>query len=129
LLKQPGVTMVTAPADILEVLAPMRGRRHMGAAAIALGEAAAARRGLEVPLPQEERRSPAPPAALPDQPAGPANAAEALLAVLGPAPSTLDEAARAAGVTAKAARVAALELALAGLVEMHGGQLISLRPR
>jgi predicted Rossmann fold nucleotide-binding protein DprA/Smf involved in DNA uptake len=66
---------------------------------------------------------------LPDQPAGPANAAEALIAVLGPAPSTLDEAARAAGVTAKAARVAALELALAGLVEMHGGQLISLRPR
>ena len=50
-----------------------------------------------------------------------------MLAVLGPAPTTLDEVARAADLSPQVARVAILELTLAGLVERHGAQLISLR--
>lgn len=129
LLKQPGVTMVTSPNDILEVLAPMRGRRGEGTPATALEEAAGAGRDLGARAAPAASGDSAPSTPMADQPAAPDNAAEAILAVLGPAPSTLDEAARAAGITARAARVAVLELALAGMVEMHGGQLISRRPR
>lgn len=130
LLKQPGVTMVTSAADILEVLAPMRRRLHPR---VGLREASAQVRDPVPDQPAQREAAPiaeraaAPvPASLSDS--HPGHAAEAILAVLSPSPCTLDDAARAAGVGARAARVAVLELALAGMVEMHGGQLISLRP-
>lgn len=121
LLRKPGVTMVTSPADVLEVLAPMRGRGPQGAALAALEEAAA-------PVVTPPPPSPSVPAGAAELQPSPADSHAAILAVLGPAPTTLDEAARAAGISARAARVAAFELALAGKVEMHGGQLISLKP-
>jgi DNA processing protein len=47
---------------------------------------------------------------------------------LGPAPVGLDEVARATGLPARAVQAAIIELALAGAIEMHGSQLVSLRP-
>ena len=130
LLRQPGVTMVTSPADVLEVLAPIRGKGPQGAAREALEEAAAAiAEPADSPPLRRETTVRIGPAGVPP----PVTAAEphdvnaAMLAVLGPAPATLDDAARAAGLSARAARVAVFELALAGLVEMHGGQLVSLK--
>lgn len=48
-------------------------------------------------------------------------------AVLGPAPVTIDEVARAAGLPMAQVRTALLELALEGRLEQHGGQLVSLK--
>lgn len=127
LLKQPGVTMVTSADDVLEVLAPMRERRGNAQAPSALKETGHTEPGPTIRSPKlglDGPDGPVPTA----QTAGPDNAAEAILAVLGPAPSSLDDAARAAGMSARLARVAVLELALAGRIELHGGQLISRVP-
>lgn len=127
LLKKPGVTMVTSPADVLEVLEPMRGRGRHGAAAAALAEAAGAtgdHQSVAGPAMARQQGSgddgPAPGAST--------DPAEAILAVLGPMPMPIDEVARAAGLSARLARVAILELALSGEVERHGWQLVSRKP-
>ncbi len=126
LLKQPGVTMVTVASDILEVLEPMRGQQRKTPT---LREASTPIRDLTPSRPSAGVSAGFVSTVTPtDERVHAADATEAILAVLGPAPSTLDDAARAAGVTARAARVAVLELALAGRIEMHGGQLISLKP-
>ncbi|MEZ5856510.1 MAG: DNA-processing protein DprA [Hyphomicrobiaceae bacterium] len=52
----------------------------------------------------------------------------AVLAVLGPAPSTVDEIARAARLPIHIVSAALLELALSGRIEQHGSQLVSLKP-
>ncbi len=49
-----------------------------------------------------------------------------LLAALGPAPVDIDELARATGLPARALQIALIELALAGRIERHGHQLVSL---
>lgn len=105
-----GATMILTPDDAVSALA-----------AVAHG------RQFSVPSALEEAR--APPPRSPPAPDPPSEGDRArILAVLGPAPSTVDEIARAAGVGVRAARIALLELSLAGRVEMHGGQLVSLRP-
>lgn len=53
---------------------------------------------------------------------------DVLLGVLGSAPVTLDEIVRASGLAVHQAKVALLELSLAGRLEHHGGQLVSLKP-
>ncbi len=116
LIKQ-GATMVTSPEDVLEVLAPMRERGHAAA------ELRPAFEEQSIFPPNREAVRPTPQISVD----GPNGATDAILAVLGPAPVSLDEAARAAGVPAHLAKVAVLELALAGLIERHGGQLVSLR--
>jgi len=138
LLKKPGVTMVTSAADILEVLEPMRG--SVGSSDSAFAREATAlwsREDLKPTLPVAEetgfaRASDAQPvresASSASHPAtNQVDATEAVLAVLGPAPTTLDEVARATGLGARDVRVALLELSLAGRVEQHGGQLVSAR--
>ena len=45
---------------------------------------------------------------------------------LGPAPVNVDELARATGLAIRSVKVALLELALAGRIEQHGSQLVSL---
>jgi DNA processing protein len=52
---------------------------------------------------------------------------ERLLTALGPAPIDIDELGRATGLSARAIQVALLELTLAGRVERHGHQLVSLK--
>ena len=46
---------------------------------------------------------------------------------LGPAPVDVDELARATGLAIRSVKIALLELALAGRIEQHGSQLVSLR--
>ena len=126
LLKQPGVTMVTSAEDVLEALAPMRGRNGRSAARGALAEA-----GDWIHAAPGDAIEPAPetaaPHAAPSLPDVSATAIDAVLAVLGPAPATLDEVARATGLAIREVRVALLELSLAGRVEQHGAQLVSAR--
>jgi DNA processing protein len=50
-----------------------------------------------------------------------------VLAALGPAPVDIDELARATGLSTRTMRIALLELSLAGRIEHHGHQLVSLR--
>lgn len=52
----------------------------------------------------------------------------AILQALGPAPVQVDEIARAAGLPIRIVQVALMELSLAGRVEFHAGQLVSLKP-
>jgi DNA processing protein len=136
LLKKPGVTLVTSAADVLEVLAPIRGRGGRSAARMALE--AAALTDDDGALPSGAAGNDGGAAALaalaatagevpPVLHSEVASVAEAVLAVLGPAPATLDEVARATGFAVRDVRVALLELSLAGRVEQHGGQLVSLR--
>jgi DNA processing protein len=49
-----------------------------------------------------------------------------LLAALGPAPVDIDELVRATGLPVRSLQIALIELALAGRIERHGHQLISL---
>jgi DNA processing protein len=139
LLKKPGVTMITSAADILEVLEPMRGRVGSAGADIAREEAAVWPRDsaeTTIPVADEEKPAGASRIEAAQGSASPASrpavsqvdATEAVLAVLGPAPATLDEVARATGLGVRDVRVALLELSLAGRVEQHGGQLVSARP-
>jgi DNA processing protein len=61
----------------------------------------------------------------------PASLAEAdrgrLLEALGPAPTDVDELARATGLSPRAIQIGLLELALAGRLERHGHHLVSLK--
>jgi DNA processing protein len=144
LLKEPGVTMVTSARDVVEALADLRGGKAWGAARIALEEGAATMARAGDGFSRREDTADATASAADRAGAGPAEtppgprsatpvdaepeATAAVLRVLGPTPVTLDQVARATGLTAQAARVAVLELALQGAVEQHGGQLVSLKP-
>jgi DNA processing protein len=57
---------------------------------------------------------------------GTGNAA-VVLAALGPAPVNIDELARATSLPVRAVQIAILELSLAGRIEHHGAQLVSLK--
>ncbi|MEZ5850897.1 MAG: DNA-processing protein DprA [Hyphomicrobiaceae bacterium] len=116
LLKQ-GALIVTQPDDVLDAMRPLMPGPHD------------AHRFAEAPAPAPGAHLDATPAyvatvapSLPD---------DALIAqvqgALGPAPIDVDEIARATGLPARAVRIAVLELDLAGLIEHHGGQLVSLR--
>lgn len=50
-----------------------------------------------------------------------------VLKALGPAPVAIDGLARATGLSARVVQAALLELSLTGVIEHHGGQLVSLR--
>ncbi len=102
-----GATLVTGPDDVLSALAPL----------------------LERPM-----VTPPPDAALEEVAAGTTTylSAEApgdldrVLAALGPAPVGIDDLVRATGLPARVIQVALLDLSLAGRIERHGGQLVSL---
>ena len=108
-----GATMVTEPDDVIEALAPMLRE----APAPVLGGAA------EPSVPADTSAS-----SSPDIPGPLAEGERArVLAALGPAPVDIDELARATGLSTRTMRIALLELSLAGRVEHHGHQLVSLR--
>jgi DNA processing protein len=109
-----GASMVTEPEDVLGALAPML-REAPGPAFLAVPEAP----------PDGGTR-------FPDRPGDvshyvPDADRERLLTALGPAPTDIDELGRATGLSARAIQVALLELTLAGRVERHGHQLVSLK--
>jgi DNA processing protein len=111
-LLKSGATLVTEPDDVLQALSPL----------------------LSAPL--SPTRAPGRPTArqeaLPlDGPQEPASLVEAdrtrLLDALGPAPTDVDELARATGLSPRAIQAGLLELALAGRIERHGHHLVSLK--
>jgi len=94
LLKQ-GATLVTEAADVLTVLQPIMGRQYAPAA-----------RDPDQPQQTDE----------PDR-----DARSRILALLGPAPVSLDDLVRLSGSTAAIVRTVLLELELAGRLERRGG--------
>jgi DNA processing protein len=106
LLKQ-GACLVTSARDILETLAPILGRP----AAPPPIELAAA----------DEHRAPEP---LPDIRQ---NERELIVSALGPSPVDIDELIRATGVATRKVHIVLLELDLAGRLQRHGQQLVSLK--
>lgn len=111
LLKQ-GASLVTSTQDVLDVLTPLLSERAPFVTGRALGEAPA--RPPEAVVTATES-------------VNPGNASAAVLSALGPAPVSVDALAQTTGLPVKAVRVALLELALAGRIEQHGGQLVSLK--
>jgi DNA processing protein len=130
-----GATMCTGPDDVTRVLAvaPAPGRDLFGE-----GDGALVDEPLwdELDLfamqePRPARFIEAPPASVEPPATEPRAAAvgDALahvVALLGPAPVTIDELIRAAGLPARDVHAALLELDLAGRVARHGANLVSL---
>lgn len=106
LLKQ-GACLVTSVRDILETLAPILGRPPAPPPV----ELAAA----------DEHRAPEP---LPDIRQ---SERELVVSALGPSPVDIDELIRATGVTTRKVHIVLLELDLAGRLQRHGQQLVSLK--
>jgi DNA processing protein len=109
-LLKTGATMATEPEDVISALLPMLPR-------VSAGEA----RAIEQPAATGSNETP--PAPMSE--VGAQDRAR-LLAALGPAPVDIDELARATGLPARALQIALIELALAGRIERHGHQLVSL---
>jgi DNA processing protein len=105
LLKQ-GAGLVTSTRDIVEVLAPILGRPP--APPIELAAA-------------DEHRAPEP---LPDIRQ---NERELVVSALGPSPVDIDELIRTTGVATRKVHIVLLELDLAGRLQRHGQQLVSLK--
>jgi DNA processing protein len=112
-LLKSGATLVTEPEDMLEALAPMLREPPLhpptGAAeepSVGLGPGRGSE-ALQVGTDDRER----------------------LLTALGPAPVDIDELARATSLSVRAIQIALIELDLAGRIERHGHQLVSLAPR
>lgn len=115
LIKQ-GATMVTTADEVLQLLAPMR-----APSAVAIRDR---ERFDEAPTIAPVNAKTAHVRGTTGNDAG---ITKAVLDALGPAPATIDDVARAAGIPVHLAKIALLELTLAGLVERHGSQLVSLR--
>jgi DNA processing protein len=111
-LLKTGATLVTEPDDVLEVLAPMLQQPAFSDFTHPDGASEPAGGPIE--------RSGA---GLPE--AG-AEARTRVLGALGPAPVDIDELARATGLPIRSIRIALIELDLAGRIERHGHQLVSL---
>jgi DNA processing protein len=105
LLKQ-GACLVTSARDILETLAPILGRPP--APPIELAAA-------------DEHRTPEP---LPDIRQ---SEREQIVSALGPSPVDIDEVIRTTGVSTRKVHIVLLELDLAGRLQRHGQQLVSLK--
>lgn len=110
-----GATLVATPEHVIEALQPLAGRRLPIAPMAAVPSPSSAIRepgGLATPIAD-----------------GPADlqVIEQVRSVLGPAPIDLDAVVRATGLATRQVRAALLELALAGEIEQHGHQLVSLK--
>ncbi len=106
-LLRDGAGLVTCADDVLQTLAPI------------LGQDFAAPEANEDAKSHEEA-VPARPAAIgaPDR--------ERVVSALGPSPVDIDEIVRVTGLSARQVQVVLLELDLAGRLQRHGGQLVSL---
>jgi DNA processing protein len=110
-LLKTGATLVTEPEDVLDALAPML--RQPVSAGLAHPEGAG----------EPPARPIEPSAGLPEVGV---EAQARVLGALGPAPVDIDELARATGLPIRSIRIALIELDLAGRIERHGHQLVSL---
>jgi DNA processing protein len=119
-LLKSGATLVTEPDDVLQALLPLL--REPLRPARAPGRIAGRQESLPLDEPQDRPQ---------DQLKPLASLAEAdrgrLLEALGPAPTDVDELARATGLSPRAIQIGLLELALAGRLERHGHHLVSLK--
>ena len=105
LLKQ-GAGLVTCSRDIVEALAPILGRPTPPPT----GLAAADEHKTPEPLPDIRRTE-----------------RELILSALGPSPVDIDELIRTTGVATRKVQIVLLELDLAGQLQRHGQQLVSLK--
>jgi DNA processing protein len=104
-----GANIVTEAADVIRALQPLAGVPPRGPMA----------RPPEVLV--REPQAPQPPPIVAD------DDRSRVVAALGPAPVNVDEIARATGLSVRAVHAVLLEMALAGRIEHHGAQLVSLR--
>jgi DNA processing protein len=104
LLKQ-GATLVTETRDVVEALAPILGRPPSPTVEFAASD---------------ERGTPEP---LPDIRAG---ERDTIVSALGPSPVDIDELIRSTGLATRKVHIILLELDLAGRLQRHGHQLVSL---
>jgi DNA processing protein len=101
LIKQ-GATLVTSAADVIAMLEPILGR------------------GIEPP-PAREPELFGPPDSEPVE-----DERARIVALLGPAPTAIDDLVRLSGAKPAIIRTVLLELEIAGRLECHGGGLVSL---
>ena len=103
LLKQ-GATLVTEPSDIVDALAPILGRAPPPAELASSDESVTPAPLADIGQTERER----------------------ILEALGPSPVDIDELIRATGLDARKIHIVLLELDLAGRLQRHGQQLVSL---
>ncbi len=115
-LQKSGATLVTEPDDVLQALSPLLREPLRGQAGRAASSGGSATPRDTLPL--DETGSPAS-LLEPDR--------NRLLEALGPAPTDVDELARATGLSPRVVQIGLLELALAGRLERHGHHLVSLK--
>lgn len=115
-----GASMATSADDVLEAMA----RQHGSPPFRAFEEPSVA--GLGFPYATATGAAVIPPSVL-RQDAGPRDALAEVRQALGPAPVNIDEITRATGLPSRDVQIAIMELALAGTVEFHGSQLVSLK--
>ncbi len=114
-LLKSGATIATTPEDVIGTLGPQIG-------------GPLPRAGPHWPLQAEEAMAPRPsPPSTPTPDTETQRSFDLVLATLGPAPVNLDEIARVTGLSVRSVQVAVLELSLAGRIDRHGAQLISLK--
>jgi len=111
LLKE-GATIATDAEDVIDALRPM----------LDAGQTASMQGNAEPALSDSSRSIPTPA----EVPSVGAEDRARLLAALGPTPVDIDELVRATGLPVRAMQIALIELALAGRIERHGHQLVSL---
>lgn len=104
-LLKDGATLVTTPADVLEILGPITGQTPVRVAEPV--------NAYEPPIAQVPRVTDGDLARV--------------ISVLGPAPVDVDAIVRATSLPIRAVMVALMELDLGGRIERHGSQLLSLR--
>ena len=108
-LLKTGATLVTEPGDILEALEPIAGGKMRAFREIAPEILAGPPPIIPPPLLSEGERN-------------------RVLGALGPQPIDIDELARSTGLDVREVRIIVMELDLAGRIERHGRQLVSLLP-
>ena len=113
-LLKSGATLVTEPDDVLQALSPLLREPLMA--------------GPRLPARPTARQDSAAPGAAPGcPPASSRPTAAASSKPCGPAPTDVDELARATGLSPRVIQIGLLELALAGRLERHGHHLVSLK--
>jgi DNA processing protein len=124
LIKQ-GAMLVTEPAEVLEVLQPIVGRKHRPAAHDGSGGAT----HFDTHRDNSIQAGPIIKSAPPQQPSSrdAADVMRAVLTALGPAPTGVDAITRATGLDVQSVQIALLELDLAGRIERQGLSLVALK--